>query len=159
MGFSQTAWVLIAFVLFFILIGKKIWSFVSLNLDSRKKLIEEELNEAKKLREEAQNELNMSLKKQKEINIQISKIIEDAKLTADKIKEDAENKASILIKRKEEQAKQKIRSAEFDAVSEIKNISSDLSINLAKSYLQNELNETVQKELYLKSTKELKNKL
>ena len=54
MGLSQTAWVLIAFILFFVLVGKKLWSALNTNLDQRKKMIENELNEAKKLREEAQ---------------------------------------------------------------------------------------------------------
>lgn len=159
MGLSQTAWVLIAFILFFILVGKKIWIVISSNLDSRRILIEDELEEAKKLREEAQNELNISLKKQKEINNQITIILDDAKQTAQKIKDDAEKKAQILIKRKEEQAKQKIKSAQLDAISEIKDISSKLSINLAKIYLKKELNEKTRMELYLDSINQLKKKL
>ena len=85
MGLSQTAWVLIAFILFFVLVGKKLWSALTTNLDQRKKMIENELNEAKKLREEAQAELNASLKKQKEINKQVLDIINDAKSTDKKI--------------------------------------------------------------------------
>jgi F-type H+-transporting ATPase subunit b len=84
MGLSQTAWVLIAFILFFVLVGKKLLSALTTNLDQRKKMIENELNEAKKLREEAQAELNASLKKQKEINKQVLDIINDAKSTAEK---------------------------------------------------------------------------
>lgn len=159
MGFSQTAWVLIAFILFFLLVGKKLWSVISSNLDARKKLIEDELLEAKKLREEAQTELNNSLKKKKEINNQVTRIVNDAKLVAEKIKEDAEQKANNLIKRKEMQAKQKIRTAQFDAINEIKNMNSKLSINLVKAYLKTELNESSHKELYLNSTNELKKKL
>ena len=48
MGLSQTAWVLVAFILFFLLVGKKLWNVISLNLDARKKLIEDELNRSKK---------------------------------------------------------------------------------------------------------------
>ena len=109
MGLSQTAWVLIAFILFFVLVGKKLWSALTTNLDQRKKMIENELNEAKKLREEAQAELNASLKKQKEINKQVLDIINDAKSTAKQIEADALKKSDIIIKRKEEQAKQKIK--------------------------------------------------
>ena len=159
MGLSQTAWVLVAFILFFLLVGKKLWNVISLNLDNRKKLIEDELNEAKKLREEAQSELNSSLKKQKEINDQITKIIDDAKVVAEKIKEDAEKKANSIIKRREMQAKQKIKTAQFEAISEIKNMNSKFSINLVKAYLKKELNENSHKELYLNSTNELKKKL
>ena len=159
MGLSQTAWVLIAFILFFILVGKKLWSALTTNLDQRKKMIENELNEAKKLREEAQAELNASLKKQKEINKQVLDIINDAKSTAKQIEADALKKSDIIIKRKEEQAKQKIKNAQIEALNNIKNISAELSVKSAKVYIQNELDSKIQKALYSDSKQKLKEKL
>ena len=159
MGLSQTAWVLIAFILFFVLVGKKLWSALTTNLDQRKKMIENELNEAKKLREEAQAELNASLKKQKEINKQVLDIINDAKSTAKQIEADALKKSEIIIKRKEEQAKQKINNAQIEAINSIKSISAELSVKSAKVYIQNELNNKIQKELYSESKEKLKEKL
>ena len=159
MGLSQTAWVLIAFILFFVLVGKKLWSALTTNLDQRKKMIENELNEAKKLREEAQAELNASLKKQKEINKQVLDIINDAKSTAKQIEADALKKSDIIIKRKEEQAKQKINNAQVEALNNIKNISAELSVKSAKVYIQNELDSKTQKALYSDSKQKLKEKL
>ena len=159
MGLSQTAWVLIAFILFFVLVGKKLWSALTTNLDQRKKMIENELNEAKKLREEAQAELNASLKKQKEINKQALDIINDAKSTAKQIEADALKKSDIIIKRKEEQAKQKINNAQIEAINNIKNISAELSVKSAKVYIQNELDSKIQKALYSDSKQKLKEKL
>ena len=159
MGLSQTAWVLIAFILFFVLVGKKLWSALTTNLDQRKKMIENELNEAKKLREEAQAELNASLKKQKEINKQVLDIINDAKSTAKQIEADALKKSDILIKRKEEQAQQKINNAQVEALNNIKNISAELSVKSAKVYIQNELDSKIQKALYSDSKQKLKEKL
>lgn len=159
MGLSQTAWVLIAFILFFVLVGKKLWSALTTNLDQRKKMIENELNEAKKLREEAQAELNASLKKQKEINKQVLDIINDAKSTAKQIEADALKKSDIIIKRKEEQAKQKINNAQVEALNNIKNISAELSVKSAKVYIQNELDSKIQKGLYSDSKQKLKEKL
>ena len=159
MGLNQTAWVLIAFILFFILVGKKLWLTLTNNLDQRKKMIENELNEAKKLREEAQSELNASLKKQKEINKQVLDIINDAKSTAKQIEADAIEKSDTIIKRKEQQAKQKINNAQIDAINNIKNISAELSIKSAKIYIQNELDNKSQKSLYSNSKEELKAKL
>jgi F-type H+-transporting ATPase subunit b len=159
MGLSQTAWVLIAFILFFVLVGKKLWSALTTNLDQRKKMIETELNEVKKLREEAQAELNASLKKQKEINKQVLDIINDAKSTAKQIEADALKKSDIIIKRKEEQAKQKINNAQVEALNNIKNISAELSVKSAKVYIQNELDSKIQKALYSDSKQKLKEKL
>ena len=159
MGLSQTAWVLIAFILFFVLVGKKLWSALTTNLDQRKKMIENEIDEAKKLREEAQAELNASLKKQKEINKQVLDIINDAKSTAKQIEADALKKSDIIIKRKEEQAKQKINNAQVEALNNIKNISAELSVKSAKVYIQNELDSKIQKALYSDSKEKLKEKL
>ena len=159
MGLSQTAWVLIAFILFFVLVGKKLWTALTDNLDQRKKMIEDELHEAKKLREEAQSELNASLKKQKEINKQVLDIINDAKSTAKQIEADALKKSDIIIKRKEEQAKQKINNAQVEALNNIKNISAELSVKSAKVYIQNELDSKIQKALYSDSKQKLKEKL
>ncbi len=159
MGLSQTAWVLIAFILFFVLVGKKLWSAITTNLDQRKKMIENELNEAKKLREEAQTELNASLKKQKEINQQVLDIINDAKSAAKQIEADALKKSDIIIKRKEEQARQKINNAQIEALNNIKNISAELSVKSAKVYIQNELDSNIQKAIYSDSKQKLKEKL
>ena len=159
MGLSQTAWVLIAFILFFVLVGKKLWSALTTNLDQRKKMIENELNEAKKLREEAQAELNASLKKQKEINKQVLDIINDAKSTAKQIEADAIEKSDTIIKRKEQQAKQKINNAQIEALNNIKNMSAELSVKSAKVYIQNELDSKIQKALYSDSKQKLKEKL
>ena len=159
MGLSQTAWVLIAFILFFVLVGKKLWIVLTNNLDQRKKMIETELNEAKKLREEAQAELNASLKKQKEINKQVLDIINDAKSTAKQIEADALKKSDIIIKRKEEQARQKINNAQVEALNNIKDISAELSVKSAKVYIQNELDSKIQKALYSDSKQKLKEKL
>ena len=159
MGLSQTAWVLIAFILFFVLVGKKLWSTLTNSLDQRKKMIENELNEAKKLREEAQIELNASLKKQKEINKQVLDIIEDAKNTAKQIEAEALRKTDIIIKRKEDQAKQKINNAQIEAINNIKNISAEVSVNSAKIYIQKELGDKIQKTLFSVSKEKLKEKL
>ena len=144
---------------FFVLVGKKLWSALTTNLDQRKKMIENELNEAKKLREEAQAELNASLKKQKEINKQVLDIINDAKSTAKQIEADALKKTDVIIKRKEEQAKQKINNAQVEALNNIKNISAELSVKSAKVYIQNELDSKIQKALYSDSKQKLKEKL
>ena len=159
MGLSQTAWVLIAFVLFFILVGKKLWTTLSDNLDQRKKMIENELNEAKKIREEAQAELKASLKKQKEIDNQILTIIEDAKTTAKQIQNDVLHKTDIIIKRKEEQAKQKINNAQTDAINSIKNTSANIAVKSAKTYIEKELDDKSRENLYLNSKEELKDNL
>ena len=55
MYFDETAWVAVAFILFFVLVWKKGKKAILSLLDERSSLIEKELNEAKSLKEEADN--------------------------------------------------------------------------------------------------------
>ena len=65
MYFDETAWVAIAFLLFFVLVWKKGKKAILSLLDERSLLIEKELNEAKSLKEEALEELRLTLQNQK----------------------------------------------------------------------------------------------
>ena len=65
MYFDETAWVAIAFVIFIGLVWRKASKAITGILDSRSLLIENELKEAKSLKEEALEELRKSLQSQK----------------------------------------------------------------------------------------------
>jgi len=108
MYFDETAWVAIAFVIFIGLVWRKASKAITGILDSRSLLIENELKEAKSLKEEALEELRKSLQSQKNISNEAEQIIKDAQDAAKKIREDANFSCSEIIKRREEQAKQKI---------------------------------------------------
>ena len=159
MYFDETAWVAIAFLLFFVLVWKKGKKAILSLLDERSLLIEKELNEAKSLKEEALEELRLALQNQKNVSDEAENLIKNAKETAKKIQEEANLKSLEMIKRKEEQAKQKINNAQIEALNNIKNISAELSVRSAKVYIQNELDSKTQKNLYSDSKQKLKEKL
>ena len=159
MEFSQSAWVAVAFILFFILIGKKAYQVLTSVLDNKKKLIEDELNHAIKLREQAQIELNDSIKKQKQITNEIEKILNEAKETSDKIRLEAEEKVLDMIKRKEEQANQKINASQADAINQIKDLISKIAIRTSERYIKENLDEKSSKKLFNDTNNELINKL
>ena len=159
MELSQSAWVAIAFVLFFLLIGRKGFKILTLILDKRKELIKEELEQAVKLREAAQSELNDSIIKQKEINTEIEKILLEAKDTAKKIKLEAEEKAKEIVKRKEEQAKDKINASQTDAIKKIKQIGSKVAILASENYIKENIDDASSKIIFEQTTKEINNKL
>mgnify|MGYP003328141271 CR=1 FL=1 len=159
MYFDETAWVAIAFLLFFVLVWKKGKKAILSLLDERSLLIEKELNEAKSLKEEAMEELRLALQNQKNVSDEAENLIKNAKETAKKIQEEANLKSLEMIKRKEEQAKQKINNAQIEALNNIKNISAELSVKSAKVYIQNDLDSKIQKALYSDSKQKLKEKL
>jgi len=156
MFFDETAWVAIAFVLFIILVWKKGSQAITSMLDNRSLLIENELKQAKSLKEEALEELRQTLQIQKNISEEADNIIKEAKENAKKIIEEAKVKSSEIIKRKEDQANQKILALETEAINNIKKISSNIIIESSKTYINQKLNAKEKANLITKSSNEIK---
>ena len=156
MYFDETAWVAIAFILFFVLVWKKGKKAVLSLLDERSSLIEKELNEAKSLKEEALEELRLALQNQKNVSDEAENIIKDAKITANKIQEEANLKSIEMIKRKEEQAKQKILSLEAESIKKIREVTSRIVIESSKTYIKEKLDNKENVNLISKSSEKIK---
>ena len=159
MYFDETAWVAIAFILFFILIWKKGKQAILSMLDERSSLIEKELSEAKSLKEEALEELRLALQNQKNVSDEAENLIKNAKETAKKIQEEANLKSIEMIKRKEEQVKQKILSLEAEALKNIKEVTSGIVIEASKIYIKNKLDNKENLNLISKSSNEIKSSI
>ena len=159
MYLDETAWVAIAFVIFIILIWKKASSSITSMLDNRSLLIENELNEAKSLKEEALEELRNSLQNQKNISDESENIIKEAKETAKKIHEEALLKSSEIVKRRENQALQKIAALETEAIKNIKKITGSIVIDSTKVFLESNLDNKENIKLISKSSNQIKSRL
>ena len=159
MYFDETAWVAIAFILFFVLIWKKGKKTLLSLLDERSSLIEKELNEAKSLKEEALEELRLALQNQKNVTDEAENLIKNAKETAKKIQEEANVKSLEMIKRKEEQVKQKIKSLELEAIKNIKEITSSIVVESSKIYIKQKLDNKENINLISKSLNEVKSSI
>ena len=156
MYFDETAWVAIAFILFFVLVWKKGKQAIFSLLDERSLLIEKELNEAKSLKEEALEELRLALQNQKNVSDEAENIIKDAKETANRIHEEANLKSLEMIKRKEEQAKQKILSLEAESIKKIRDVTSRIVIESSKTYIKENLDSKENFNLISKSSEKIK---
>ena len=156
MYFDETAWVAIAFVIFIALVWRKASKAITGILDSRSLLIENELKEAKSLKEEALEELRKSLQAQKNISNEAEKIIKDAQDAAKKIREDANVSCSEIIKRREEQAKQKIMALETEAVNNIKKITGSIIIESSKVFIESNLDKKENNNIITKSSNQIK---
>ena len=156
MYFDETAWVAIAFVIFIALVWRKASKAITGILDSRSLLIENELNEAKSLKEEALEELRKSLQSQKNISNEAEQIIKDAQDAAKKIREDANVSCSEIIKRREEQAKQKIMALETEAVNNIKKITGSIIIESSKVFIESNLDKKENNNIINKSSNQIK---
>ena len=156
MYFDETAWVAIAFVIFIALVWRKAGKAITGILDSRSLLIENELKEAKSLKEEALEELRKSLQSQKNISNEAEQIIKDAQDAAKKIREDANVSCSEIIKRREEQAKQKIMALETEAVNNIKKITGSIIIESSKVFIESNLDKKENNDIINKSSNQIK---
>ena len=156
MYFDETAWVAIAFVIFIGLVWRKASKAITGILDSRSLLIENELKEAKSLKEEALEELRKSLQSQKNISNEAEQIIKDAQDAAKKIREDANVSCSEIIKRREEQAKQKIMALETEAVNNIKKITGSIIIESSKVFIESNLDNKENNNIISKSSNQIK---
>lgn len=156
MYFDETAWVAIAFVIFIGLVWRKASKAITGILDSRSLLIENELKEAKSLKEEALEELRKSLQSQKNISNEAEQIIKDAQDAAKKIREDANFSCSEIIKRREEQAKQKIMALETEAVNNIKKITGSIIIESSKVFIETNLDKKENNNIISKSSNQIK---
>ena len=159
MYLDETAWVAIAFVIFIILVWKKASTTITSILDNRSLLIENELNEAKSLKEEALEELRKSLLNQKNISEESENIIKEAKETAKKIHEEALLKSSEIVKRRENQALQKIAALETEAIKNIKKITGSIVIDSTKVFLESNLDKKENIKLISKSSNQIKSTL
>lgn len=155
-----TVWATIALVIFIALcIYIKVPGMVSKALDQRAERIRNELEEAKRLREEAQALLAEYQKKRKEAEQEAAEIVEIAKREAEALAEEAKRKTEDYVARRTTMAEQKIAQAERDAVSEVRARAVDLAVEAARKVLGDKTDSKADADLFKKSVEEVKARL
>ena len=137
---DSRTWVAIPVVLFLAFITYK-GAFKALNksLDDRADNIKTELDEARRLREEAQALLASYQRKQKEAEAQAENIVKQARSDAENMAAQARKDLSERLERRAAQAEAKIASAEAQALGEVKSKAADLALDTAESLLRTKL--------------------
>ncbi|MET4102338.1 F-type H+-transporting ATPase subunit b [Roseovarius sp. MBR-78] len=114
--------VLLAFLIFVgVLLYLKVPGLLGTKLDERAAGIKADLDEARKLREEAQQVLASYERKQKEAQEQADRIVEHARKEAEQAGEDAKDEIRRSIERRLQAAEDQIASAEARAVRDVRN--------------------------------------
>ena len=113
-------WVLIAFVLFFIIFGRKLWSALAKMLDDRASKVRAELEEAARLRREAEAMLRDAEARRAEALREAQALIEGAKTEAGRVAAAAAAEAEASARRREQMAMDRIAAAEKAAVDEVR---------------------------------------
>jgi len=94
-------WVLISFVLFLLVFGKKIWAFLTQSLDEHRHKVSRQLEEAQRLQEEALGLLEAYKQKHEEALKQAAEIIAFAEEEALTLKKEKEREFDHFMKQRE----------------------------------------------------------
>jgi F-type H+-transporting ATPase subunit b len=157
---DATFWALVALVIFIgIIVYVKVPATIAKSLDDRANRIRNELDEARDLREEAQQILAEYQRKRKEAEAEAGEIVAAAKREAGIIVTEAKAKTEEYVARRTALAEQKIALAQRDAVNEVRASAVDLAVNAARTILDGKVSGGKASDLFKDSLSELKTRL
>lgn len=142
-----------------LLIYLKVPGKITALLDKRADKIREELEEARRLREEAQTLLASYERKQKEVEGQAEQIVANAKAEATRAAEEAKEELKVSIQRRLKAADEQIASAEASAVKEVRDRAVAVAIRAASDVIAAKMTKTAGSELIDESIKTVGAKL
>ncbi|MBL8577377.1 MAG: F0F1 ATP synthase subunit B [Mesorhizobium sp.] len=155
-----SVWTTVALFIFLaLLVYLKVPGMISKALDARAVKIRHDLDEARRLREEAQGLLAEFQKKRKEAEKEAADILAAAKREAELLVADAHKKSEDYVARRTAMAEQKIAQAEREAVNEVRSSAVDIAVEAARKLLADNPEIKAGEELFKSSLKELKSKL
>jgi F-type H+-transporting ATPase subunit b len=144
---DPTFWVAIAFLLVIALFFRPVARALTASLDTRADQIRSKLDEARKLREDAQALLAEYQRKQRDA------------MNEDRIRAESEQALEDSIARREKQAVERIAHAEAEAMRQVRNQAVDVAIAAAGKLLQENMPADKADALVDQSIKDLPNKL
>jgi len=157
---DPTFWVLIAFLIFLGIAGwLKVHSMATAGLDAHAARIKAELDEAQRLREEAQATLATYQRKQREAMQEAEQIMAHAREEAEIAGKEARAALEVALKRREAQAVDKIAQAEAAALQEVRELTVDVALAATRKVLGDSLQGDKADALVDAAIKELPDKL
>ena len=155
-----SVWATVALFIFLGIIAYlKVPGMISKALDARAAKIRSDLDEARRLREEAQALLADFQQKRKQAEKEAGDIVTAAKREAEMLLADAHKKTEDYVTRRTAMAEQKIAQAEREAVNEVRSSAVDIAVEAARKLLAESPEIKAGEELFKSSLQELKSKL
>lgn len=130
-------WVAVSFVAFLgVLVYYKVPALIAKALDDRAAAIRKELDEARRLREEAQSLLNDYQKKHRNAALEAEAITQEARREAEAYAKETRAALAESLERRTRQAEEKIARAEAQAVDEVRAAAVDTALAAAERLLR-----------------------
>lgn len=153
-------WAFIGLVGFFAILWRAgVHKALAKSLDGRADAIRNELDEARRLREEAQEMLARIERQQRDAANEADEIVKKAKQDAEFIRENAKKELAARIERRTVLAEQRIAQAEAQAAKDVKALAADLAVEAAAKLLTENLTKTQRNALVKDATGELAERL
>jgi F-type H+-transporting ATPase subunit b len=134
-------WVLLAVAIFAAIVWKPASRYMTGTLDERATRISGELDEARKLRDEAEQLLTEYQRKLREAASEAQAIVTHAREEAERIAAQASRDLQQSLERRQRLAEERIAQAESKAVDEIRAVAVDVAINAAREVIVADLDE------------------
>lgn len=132
---ESRTWVAIAFFLFFIIFGKKLWQAVAEMLDGRAAAVRRELDEAARLRAEAE-QMRAEAQQRRDAALRDAQaLIAGARAEAERVTAAAAAEARAAAQRREQMALDRIAAAEKAAVDEVRLTAADVATVAARDVI------------------------
>lgn len=132
-------WESLAFVLFFVIFGRTIWRVIASKLDERANEVRSHLDEATRLRREAEQMLEDANREREHALEEAQQLIKASKAEAASLKERAARDANETVARHEKQARERIEIAEQAALREIRNEATRITMTATRDVITEKL--------------------
>lgn len=132
-------WVVLAFILFFIFFGKKLWAALAAMLDARATAVKAELEEASRLRREAEAMMRDAEKQRADALTEAKALVEGARAEAARVSAGAAAEAEASARRREQMAIDRIAAAEKAAVDDVRLTAVNIASTAARQVLADSL--------------------
>jgi F-type H+-transporting ATPase subunit b len=131
--------VALAYIVFFVLVGRKLWSVIAGLLDARTDSIRTELDEVKRLRDEAEALLRDANARRVAAIAEAHALLEGARAEAVRLAAAAEAEAAAAAARRERLAMTRIAAAEKAAVDEVRIAAAEIAAIASERVIREEL--------------------
>lgn len=152
-------WVAITWLIVFGLIARPAFRAITAGIDLRREKIRSRLDEAERLRTEAQEMLAASQKRQRDSIKEAEAIITQAKTEAERLTLASADALDEMLKRREQQALDRIAQAESDAMREVRHQAIDVAVAATRKLIASTLSADQSSALIDAAIRDLPNRL
>ena len=139
---AQIFWLILTFSSLYLIIWKVFLPKITLSIENRKSRVVNDLDEAQKLKENAEKKLNEYNKIIEESKKEAKKIIEDNKKKLDRDIKNKKYKFNDEIEKELMAAEKEIKDLKKSSISSINNIAAETSVEIIKQIINIEVNKS-----------------